>query len=282
MPSPSEEPELQEGDAFGAYRVEGLLGEGAMGAVYRARRSGGDDDVALKIIKAEFAADEQYRQRFLHEARAAATVEHPHLIGVVDAGEIDGRQFLAMHVASGQSLATRIAAQGPLSAAETVRLAEEIGGALDALHAVELIHRDVKPANIVLRDQEAGAALTDFGLAKGTGYADLTADGQVVGSLDYLAPERIRGEPALPASDVYALGCVLLECLSGRPPYGGGGMVKTLFGHLESDPPDPSAERPELGAAFGAAVVVALAKDPAERPASGGEYASSLVAALDG
>ncbi len=253
-----------------------------MGAVYRARHASADEDVALKIIKSEFAADEQYRQRFLHEARAAATVEHPHLIGVIDAGEIDGRQFLAMHVASGQSLATRIQTRGPLDAPATVRLAQEIGGALDALHAVDLIHRDVKPANILLRGDDAGAALTDFGLAKGTGYADLTADGQVVGSLDYLAPERIRGEPALPASDVYALGCVLLECLLGRPPFGGGGMVKTLFGHLETAPPDPSAERPELAVAFGGAVLGALAKDPAERPASGGQYASSLAASLGG
>ncbi len=282
MPKSSTGTELQPGDAFGVYRIEGLLGEGAMGTVYRARREGADDDVALKIIKSEFASDDQYRQRFLHEARAAATVEHPHLIGVVDAGEIDGRQFLAMHVASGRSLATRIADDGALTANDTVRLAREIGGALDALHAVDLIHRDIKPANIVLLSDVRGAALTDFGLAKGTGYADLTADGQVVGSLDYLSPERIRGEPALPASDVYALGCVLLECLSGHPPFGGGGMVKTLFGHLEGEPPDPCAARPELPAAFGTVLLGALAKDAAERPVSASSWAQSLEEALGG
>ena len=280
MPSPPAGPELQSGDEFGAYRVQSLLGEGAMGSVYRARRAGDDQDVALKIIKAEFAADEQYRQRFLHEARAAATVQHPHLIGVIDAGAIAGRQFLAMHVAGGDSLATRIAENGPLDAAATARLAVEIGGALDALHAADVVHRDVKPANILLRDEDGGSALTDFGLAKGTGYADLTADGQVVGSLDYLAPERIRGEPAVPASDVYALGCVLLECVLGHPPFGGGGMVKTLFGHLESPPPDPSVERPELSPAFCAALNAALAKDVDERPASGSGYGSSLADAL--
>jgi serine/threonine-protein kinase len=268
------------GDQFGEYRVGDLLGEGAMGAVYRARRDGADEDVALKIIKAEFAADDQYRQRFLHEARAAATVDHPHLIGVIDAGEAGGRQFLAMHLASGQSLDKRIAESGPLSAQETVCLAEEIGGALDALHAAGVVHRDVKPANILLREGEAGAALTDFGLAKGTGYADLTADGQVVGSLDYLAPERIRGEQAVPASDMYALGCVLIECLVGHPPFGGGGMVKTLFGHLESPPPDPGVERDDLSGEFCIAVQAAMAKAAEDRPASGTEYSASLREAL--
>jgi serine/threonine protein kinase len=269
---------LAPGAHFGSYLIDGLLGEGAMGSVYRARRDGGSDDVALKIIKAEFASDEQYRQRFLHEARAAATVVNPHLIGVIDAGEIDGRQYLAMHVASGQSLAERIAGDGALSADDTVRLALEIGAALDALHAADVIHRDIKPANILLRDGVAGAALTDFGLAKGTGYADLTADGQVVGSLDYLAPERIRGEAAVPASDIYAFGCVLFECLTARPPFGGGGMVKTLFGHLETAPPDP-CEGTDLPKAFGEALLVALAKDVAQRPASGSAYAQDLAAA---
>jgi serine/threonine-protein kinase len=275
-------PELQPGDPFGSYRVESLLGEGAMGTVYRARRDGADEDVALKIIKSEFAADDQYRQRFLHEARAAATVDHPHLISVIDAGEFDGRQYLVMHVATGQSLDKRVADGGPLSALDTVSLAEDIGGALDALHAVDLVHRDVKPANILLRDGEAGAALTDFGLAKGTGYTDLTADGQVVGSLDYLAPERIRGEQAVPASDIYALGCVLVECLVGHAPFGGGGMVKTLFGHLESPPPDPGVERDDLSGEFCVAVQTAMAKDAADRPASGTEYARSLREALEG
>ncbi len=161
-----------------------------------------------------------------------------------------------------------------------MRLAQEIGAALDALHAADVIHRDIKPANIVLVTAGGRAALTDFGLAKGTGYADLTADGQVVGSLDYLAPERIRGEPAVPASDVYALGCVLLECLTGRPPFAGAGTVKTLMAHLEGEPPDPCAARPELPPAFGSVLLRALAKDAAERPESAGAWAQSLRDAL--
>ncbi len=248
-----------------------------MGNVYRADRDG--EAVALKVIKRDLASDAQYRQRFLHEARAAATVVHPHLVSVIDAGEVGGRQFLVMPLVQGRTLSARITAEGPLAPADVATLVSEIGSALDALHAAGLAHRDVKPANILLREQ-GGSALTDFGLAKGDTYDDLTVEGQVVGSLDYLAPERIRGEAAVPASDVYSLGCVAFESLTGRPPFGGLGMVKTLFGHLEEQPPDPAAERPDVTAAFARALLAALAKDPAQRPASGAAYAQMLADAL--
>ena len=201
-------------------------GEGAMGCVFLARREGSAEPVALKLIRVELANDARYRQRFLHEARAASAVDHRHLVKVVDAGEIDGRQYLAMRFVRGRSLEQHVRGDGPLPASEVVRIATEMGGAIDALHAAGLVHRDIKSSNIMLDEDDArAAALTDFGLAKGAGYEPLTRPGQILGTLDYIAPERIRGDAASPASDIYGLGCVLYECVAGgrrsrrsRPP----------------------------------------------------------------
>ena len=275
--------DLQAGDTLGEYRIEEQLGEGAMGCVYRARREGSDEVVALKVVRVELAADDRYRQRFLHEARAASEVAHRHLVKVLDAGEVEGRQYLAMRFVRGRMLEQHITDDGPMPVEEIVRIASEIGGALDALHAVGLIHRDIKASNILL-DEDAGgaAALTDFGLAKGTGYAELTRPGQIVGTLDYLAPERIRGEQASPASDIYALGCVVYECVAGLPPFGSKGMMEVAFAHLEEEPADPCLNRPDLPSGFGVAVNTALAKDPAERPRTANAYTDLLRAASAG
>jgi serine/threonine protein kinase len=273
--------DLQAGDVFGAYRVQERLGEGAMGTVYKASRDGEAAPVALKLVRSEFATDGLYRQRFLHEARAASEVSHPHLVNVVDAGEVDGRQFLAMRLVSGRPLDQLVKAGELLAPAAAARLAIEIGDALDALHAKGVVHRDVKAANILLQD-DGSAALTDFGLAKGTGYAGLTAVGQIVGTIEYLAPERITGQEAAPASDLYALGCVIYESLVGNTPFGGKGPMGTAFGHLEEEPPDPRVARADLPPAFGDAVLAALAKDPAERPATARDYGGGLQVALFG
>ncbi len=270
--------DLQAGESLGPYRIDSRIGEGGMGCVFRATRAGDDVPVALKVVKVELASDTLYRRRFLHESRAAAAVSHPHLVDVIDAGEVDGRQYLAMRYMDGPTLEDRIRDRGPLTVAETLRLAAEIGGALDALHAVGLMHRDIKASNILLADDGA-AALTDFGLAKGSDYDALTRPGQVVGTLDYLAPERIRGEPATAATDVYALACVVVECLTGKPPFGAKGPMMVAFAHLEEEPPDPRELRPELPAALGPAVNSALAKDAADRPASASAYADLLAAA---
>jgi serine/threonine protein kinase len=268
--------DLQLGDALGSYRLEAELGEGAMGSVFRARHVDTGKEVALKVVRVDLAADVRYRQRFLHEARAASEVDHPNLVDVLDAGEVDGRQFLAMRFVRGRRLEQHIS-DGALEPARIVRIAAELGGALDALHAVGLIHRDVKASNIMLDDDADGAvALTDFGLAKGTGYAELTRPGQIIGTLDYLAPERIRGEQASAASDIYGLGCVMYECVCGRTPFGNKGMMEIAFAHLEEEPADPCTGRADLGPAFGAAVNAALAKDPADRPESATAYADLL------
>ena len=269
--------DLRAGDMLGSYRLEERLGEGAMGCVFRARRAGGGEQVALKVVRAQFAADDRYRRRFLHESRAAAEVQHRHLVDVLDVGEVDGRQYLAMRLVRGRVLEGRVRDGGPLSASEVVRIATEVAGALDALHAVGLMHRDVKSSNILLDDDNAGAAaLTDFGLAKGTGYSTLTRPGQILGTVDYLAPERIRGEDATAATDIYGLGCVMFECVAGRPPFGSKRMMEVAFAHLEEEPPDPCAGRSHLPAELGNAVNLALSKDPANRPPSAREYADLL------
>jgi serine/threonine protein kinase len=267
--------DLQAGDVFGEYRVQERLGEGAMGTVYRAIRDLETTPVALKLVRSEFATDGLYRQRFLHEARAASEVDHPHLVNVIDAGEVDGRQFLAMRLVSGRPLDELVKAGELLDPATAATLATQIGDALDALHAKGVVHRDVKAANILLQE-DGTAALTDFGLAKGTGYEGLTAVGQIVGTIEYLAPERIIGQEAAPASDLYALGCVIYESVVGKTPFAGKGPMGTAFGHLEEQPP-PIEGAP---APFADAVLVALAKDPAERPATAREYGQTLLQAL--
>jgi serine/threonine protein kinase len=271
--------DLEPGDWFGDYNVLERLGEGAMGTVYRAIRDDEPTPVALKLVKQEHAADGLYRQRFLHEARAASEVSHPHLVNVVDAGEVDGRQFLAMRLISGRPLNELVKAGELLDPGTAGQLATQIGDALDALHAKGVVHRDVKAANILLQD-DGTSALTDFGLAKGTGYAGLTAVGQIVGTIEYLAPERIVGQEAAPASDLYALGCVIYESLVGTTPFGGKGPMGTAFGHLEEEPPDPRVARADLTPAYGEAVLSALAKDPGDRPPTAREYGQGLLQAL--
>lgn len=266
------------GTRVGPYELEGVLGEGAMGVVYRAARDEDGAVVALKLLRAELAADAVYRQRFLREARVAAEVEHPHLVPIIEAGEDDGRPYLAARFVAGGSLAARIAESGPLSVGETLAVAAEVGAGLDALHTAGLVHRDVKPSNVML-DEEGAALLCDYGLAKGRAYTVLTRPGQVMGTLDYLAPELIRTGQAGTASDVYALGCVVYECLAGSPPFGGLNAFQVGAAHLEEEPPDPCARRSDAPPSLSWAVLRALEKDPARRPNTGTAYAHMLALA---
>jgi serine/threonine protein kinase len=268
---------LAAGGKLGPYRLEEKLGEGSIGVVFRAVRAPGEF-VALKILKRELSDDAIYRKRFLREARVAAEVRHERLVPIVEAGEADGHYYLAAAYIRARSLEERIATGGSLAVEEALRLTADVAAGLDALHERSLVHRDVTPANIVLTTT-GDALLTDFGLAKGRAYTVLTKPGQVLGTPDYFAPELIKGEAAKPASDIYSLGCVVYECLTGSPPFAGRGLLEVGIAHLEEQPTDPSAERKDLPPWFGWTVLQALQKDPAQRPRTASTFARMLKVA---
>jgi serine/threonine protein kinase len=267
--------ELEPGDTLGDYRLEESLGEGGMGLVFRALRSDDGREVALKVLKLDLAGDLVFQHRFRQEARAAAEVHDPHLVPIIEAAEADGRHYLAVDYVPGGSLGDTMAESKTLGLKELVRVITEVASGLDALHAAGIVHRDIKPQNILFAG-DGRAMLTDFGLAKGPAYTVLTKPGQVMGTLDYLAPELIRGEPATPLTDVYALGCMAFECVTGKAPFADKGLFEVGLAHLEEAPPDPADDRPEISPAFAAALLSALEKDPAQRPASAGAFADRL------
>jgi serine/threonine-protein kinase len=263
------------GDTIGPYRLEDVLGEGGMAQVFRATRTTDSLTVALKVMKSDFIDDDVYRRRFVHEARSAAEVHHEHLVPIVDAGEADGVRYLAVGYVEGRTLEQWITADGPLPRPEVLRVATEVASGLAALHEKGIVHRDIKASNILI-DQNGAAMLTDFGLAKGRAYTALTKPGQVLGTLDYLAPELIKGEQATEASDVYALGCLTYECIAGKPPFAHKSVFEVGIAHLDEDPEDPGAERDDWPAELSRPVLQALAKDPALRPASATAFATML------
>jgi serine/threonine-protein kinase len=246
-----------------------------MARVFRATRTTDATTVALKVMKDDFVEDDIYRRRFVHEARSAAEAHHENLVPILDAGEVDGHRYIAVGYIEGETLQQRIERLGPLSVAEVLRVATEVASGLGALHEAGVVHRDIKSSNILV-DVEGTARLTDFGLAKGRAYTALTQPGQVLGTLQYLAPELIRGEPATPASDIYALACVVFECIAGKPPFGDKTIFEVGIAHLDEDPADPCAGRDDCPSELGRVVQDALAKDPALRPATATEFASGL------
>ncbi len=269
-----------ERERFGPYQLEDLLGEGAMGVVYRGVHAHERTEVAVKILRIELAEDPEYMRRFLREGEIASRLAHPHLVAVVDRGAIRGRPFLVTRYVKGQSLATHLG-KGPLPTAVVARLVGHVGSALDELHRRALVHRDVKPANILL-DEKGRAVLTDFGVARGAADSTLTKPGRVVGTVDYLAPEVIAGRQASPASDIYSLGCLAYEAAVGRPPYACETVAQACVAHLQEPPPDPRALAADMGDAFAAALVTALAKEPSRRPATGTAYGRLLRTAAKG
>jgi serine/threonine-protein kinase len=260
------------GARIGGYEIDSLLGVGGMGKVYRATAPDGGD-VALKVVKPDYARDETFMRRFKREARIAQTVNNPHVVPVLDSGVENGVPYLTEQFIEGGSLADKLKAERCLDVPTTVKMCGEVADGLDALADAGIIHRDVKPGNILL-DEQGTAYLTDFGLAKDSKGSLLTLPGQALGSLDYMAPEQIRGEPVAPTADVYALGCVVFECLRGRPPFADRQGIRVLWAHLQEEPPDPC--RDDVSPELTEAVKSALRKDPAERPSSSAEYARAL------
>jgi serine/threonine protein kinase len=269
--------ERQPGDLVGPYKVEAVLGVGGMGRVYKATDRDGQE-VALKLVKADLARDHTFRRRFDREASIAQRVSHPHVVPVLDKGEEDGIPYLTQQFIRGGSLADKIEKEGPLDLETAVQICLKVAGGLDALHADGLVHRDVKPGNILL--DEAGVPyITDFGLAKDSQGSLLTRPGQAVGSLDYMAPEQIRGETVSGVTDVYALGCVMVECICGAPPFADRQGMRVLWAHLQDQPPNPCAKRADLPAEVAETVLRALAKEPAERPPTATGYVEMVQTA---
>ena len=265
------------GTRFGAYEIESLIGVGGMGKVYKAA-AGDGTSVALKIVKRDLARDETFRRRFRREARIAQTVRNPHVVPVRDTGEHEGLPYLTAQFIEGTTLDQKLEQEGRLDLATTVRICSQVADGLQALWKAGMVHRDVKPANILL-DLRGNAYITDFGLAKDSAGTMLTRPGQPLGSMDYMPPEQIRGEPVTGAADIYSLGCVVFECVSGRPPFADREGMRVLWAHLQDEPPDPSADRTDIPPEFTQALTAALRKAPADRPRSSIEYARSLSAA---
>ena len=274
---------LAPGTTVAGYQVETLIGRGGMGAVYRAREEGLGRKVALKVIAPELAQDERFRERFLRESRIAASLDHPHVIPIYQAGEEDGLLFLAMRYVEGYDLAKLVAEEGALEPRRALELLGQIAEALDAAHEKGLVHRDVKPSNVLIAEA-AGREhcyLGDFGLTKRTGsLSGVTAAGEIVGTLEYVAPEQITGDPLDERSDVYSLGCVLYECLTGQAPFPRATDVALLWAHVHEEPTPPSKARPDLPKELDTVLARALAKEPGRRYRSAGELIAATRSAL--
>ncbi len=265
---------LSPGEELAGYRIVRFISRGGMGTVYEAVQLSLDRRVALKCISRELGADETFRERFRREARASAAIEHPNILPVYETGELpDGSLFLALRFVDGLDLRTLLQQNGPLSISDTVAILTQIGAALDAAHERALIHRDVKPANVLLERHEHGwhAYLADFGLAKpGADSGEHTVAGEILGTVDYMAPEQIDGGSLDGRADVYSFGCVVYRCLVGEPPYKRKTRTATLLAHVNAPIPLPSRVVADLPEPLDLVVARALEKDPQKRARSAG------------
>ncbi|WP_096311675.1 serine/threonine-protein kinase [Mycolicibacterium sp.] len=270
--------EPRDGTSFGTYTITRLLGRGGMGEVYEAYDTVKGRTVALKILSDGVSHDPAFRARFQRESQAAAILQEPHVIPIHDWGEIDGRLYIDMRLVQGHTLAELIV-EGPLAPARAVGIVTQMAAALDAAHAAGLIHRDVKPENIIVTPADF-AYLVDFGIAETKGATRLTEAGSQIGTLKYMAPERFNGEPATPAVDVYALTCVMYEMLTGETPFPGDSLESQVGAHVTASPPRPSTVNPRIPAAFNDVVARGMAKDPDDRYGTAGGLGRAAQRAL--
>ena len=262
------------------YRIEELIGQGGMGVVYLAHDVRLGRKVALKVMAPSLARDDRYRARFTRESELAMSLEHPNVVPIHDAGEAEGRLYLAMRRVEGTDLRALLRREGALEPARALGIVSQIAQALDAAHAKGLVHRDVKPSNVLLDDNEH-VYLADFGLTRRLSEGtSLQAEAPTLGTPAYLAPEQIEGGDVDGRVDVYSLGCLLYECLTGEPPFTGDSRLAVAWAHLEQEPPAASERRPELPAAVDTVIRTAMAKEPADRYATCAELAAAAENAL--
>src|SRR5246500_5783020 len=267
-----------DGTPFGRYRLVALLGRGGMGEVWRAHDTATNRIVAIKKLPTPPAGDDTFVRRFRPEADAAAQLNNPHIIPIHTYGEIDGRLYVDMRLIEGRDLQT-VLGDGPLPPARAVAIIEQVASALHAAHKVGLVHRDVKPSNILI-DEDDFAYLIDFGIARGANETSLTGTGSVIGSWHYMSQERLRAGEVDARADIYALACVLYECLTGGPPYPGDNFEQQITAHLTAPPPRPSSTGPEVPKQVDQVIATGMAKDPDQRYATTVELASAAHDAI--
>ncbi|MBO0706554.1 MAG: protein kinase, partial [Candidatus Dormibacteraeota bacterium] len=275
--------DLPVGATFAGCRIEGVISHGDMGVVYRAEELALRRPVALKLILPEYSADDRFRERFRRESRIAAAIDHPNVIPIFDAGDEHGVLYIMMRLVEGTDLRALIAAQGNLEPLRAARIVRQVGAALDAAHARGMLHRDVKPSNVLLARRGDHVYLSDFGLAKPASSAEaLTRHGTIVARAEYVAPEQILNQRVDARADIYALGCVLFEALTGEAPFANWTEGPQVLAHLEAQRPSPLDLRPDLPPDFDDVVRRAMATDPSERYPSAGDLGQAALVAAGG
>lgn len=263
----------------GRYRLQRRIGSGGMATVHEGEDTVLGRRVAVKLLHPQYVSDENFVSRFEREARSVASLAHPSIVNVYDVGRDGDRCYIVMEYVEGRSVKEMLAG-GPLGVDRSIDIGVQVAKALDYAHRAGVVHRDVKPHNIIV-SPEGAAKLVDFGIAIVKGAASVTESGSVLGTVHYVAPEQARGQPATPATDIYSLGCVLYEMSTGRLPFEGDTPIEIATKHVSSEPLPPSRANPRVSPALERAILHAMAKDPAHRPASAGDLARELLAFED-
>ena len=261
------------------YVTERTLGRGGMATVELARDEQLGRKVAIKRLFGSLSGDEDFRERFLREGRMAARLSHPNIVGVHDVGEEDGVPYIVMEHVEGETLADLIARKAPLDPDRAVDLVLQICAGLEHAHAAGLVHRDIKPQNLLVRSDDT-VKIADFGIARPLDGTQMTQAGTVLGTAAYLAPEQALGERVTGAADIYSLGCVLYECITGATPFADKEGMRILWAHLQEDPPDPCTRRADAPSSLGWEITQALRKEPSHRPPTATAYARMVQAGV--